>query len=142
MVGGNFKSVSVGGYLSNGGHGLLSAKYGLGADMVLEITLVTANGEAIVANECQNQEYFWAMRGVSPLRSEKLKRINDFPRVEDRLMGWLCPILYKAFDQGQLLSTALQSTDGIRFHTCIPNGQRLLQLEVAATSKDIQAKAV
>lgn len=71
MVGGNFKSVSVGGYLSNGGHGLLSAKYGLGADMVLEITLVTANGEAIIANECQNQDYFWAMRGVSQPRCKK-----------------------------------------------------------------------
>jgi FAD/FMN-containing dehydrogenase len=65
MVGGNFRSVSVGGYLSNGGHGLLSAKYGLGADMVLEIELVTADGEIITANECQNQDYFWAMRGVS-----------------------------------------------------------------------------
>ncbi|KAE9983863.1 hypothetical protein BLS_003521 [Venturia inaequalis] len=63
LVGGNFKSVSVGGHISGGGHGLLSAKYGLAADNVLEITLVNANGEAIIANECQNPEYFWAMRG-------------------------------------------------------------------------------
>lgn len=54
LVGNNLKSVSVRGYLSNGGYGLLSAKYGLGADIVLEITLVTANGETVVANECQN----------------------------------------------------------------------------------------
>lgn len=63
-VGGNFKSVSVGGYVSGGGHGLLSAKYGLAADNVLEITLVNVGGEAIVAYECQNSVYFWAMRGV------------------------------------------------------------------------------
>jgi FAD/FMN-containing dehydrogenase len=63
LVGGKFESVSVGGFLANGGHGLLSAKYGLGADMVLEIELVNAEGEYITANECQNQEYFWAMRG-------------------------------------------------------------------------------
>jgi FAD/FMN-containing dehydrogenase len=63
LVGGRFESVSVGGFLANGGHGLLSAKYGLGADMVLEIELVNADGEYITANECQNQEYFWAMRG-------------------------------------------------------------------------------
>jgi hypothetical protein len=31
--------------------------------MVLEIELVTAGGEIITANECQNQDYFWAMRG-------------------------------------------------------------------------------
>lgn len=65
LVGGAFSTVSVGGHISGGGHGLLSAKYGLAADNVLEITLVNANGEAIVANECQNSEYFWAMRGVS-----------------------------------------------------------------------------
>ncbi|KAF2398205.1 FAD-binding domain-containing protein, partial [Trichodelitschia bisporula] len=63
VVGGAFNSVSLGGYLQNGGHGALSAKYGLGADMVLEIELVTAAGEIITANECQNTEYFWAMRG-------------------------------------------------------------------------------
>jgi FAD/FMN-containing dehydrogenase len=81
VVGGAFESVSVGGYLANGGHGHLSAKYGLGADMVLEIDLVNAGkqssflgkkytlkavnaeGEYITANECQNQDYFWAMRG-------------------------------------------------------------------------------
>jgi hypothetical protein len=31
---------------------------------VLQIELVTAEGEIITANECQNQDYFWAMRGV------------------------------------------------------------------------------
>jgi FAD/FMN-containing dehydrogenase len=68
VVGGAFGSVSAGGYLSNGGHGGLSAKYGLGADMVLQIELVTAEGKLITANECQNQDYFWAMRGGVSLR--------------------------------------------------------------------------
>lgn len=31
--------------------------------MVAEIELVTASGNIISANECQNQDYFWAMRG-------------------------------------------------------------------------------
>jgi hypothetical protein len=63
VVSGAFGTVSLGGFLSNGGHGGLSAKYGLGADMVQEIELVTPGGEIIVANECQNTDYFWAMRG-------------------------------------------------------------------------------
>lgn len=81
IVSGEFDTVSVGGFLANGGHGGLSAKsvgytlefgecpanslerYGLGADMVAEIELVNAAGEIITANECQNQDYFWAMRG-------------------------------------------------------------------------------
>ncbi|TLD37118.1 FAD-binding domain-containing protein [Venturia nashicola] len=63
VVAGAHTTVSVGGFFSNGGHGALSAKYGLGADMVAEIELVTAAGELIKANECQNEDYFWAMRG-------------------------------------------------------------------------------
>jgi FAD/FMN-containing dehydrogenase len=65
VVGGYSPTVGVAGFLSNGGHGKFSAKYGYGADMVLQIELVTASGDIITANECQNQEYFWAMRGVS-----------------------------------------------------------------------------
>jgi hypothetical protein len=64
VVGGYTDSVGIAGFLSNGGHGELSAKYGYGADMVLQIELVTSDGRIIVANECQNQDYFWAMRGV------------------------------------------------------------------------------
>jgi hypothetical protein len=63
VVSGAFGTVSLGGFLSNGGHGALSAKFGLGADQVYEIDLVTPMGDIITANECQNQEYFWAMRG-------------------------------------------------------------------------------
>jgi FAD/FMN-containing dehydrogenase len=70
LVAGASKTVSLGGFLSNGGHGALSAKFGLGADMVLEIEAVTADGRIVRANECQNQDLFWAMRGV---------RIFSFP---------------------------------------------------------------
>jgi len=65
LVSGASRTVSIGGFLSNGGHGSLSAKYGLGADMVLEIEGVTADGKLFKANECQNKDLFWAMRGVS-----------------------------------------------------------------------------
>lgn len=68
VVGGYTDTVGIAGFLSNGGHGELSAKYGFGADMVLQIELVTADGQLITANECQNSDIFWAMRGVSPLR--------------------------------------------------------------------------
>jgi FAD/FMN-containing dehydrogenase len=65
VVGGYTGTVGVAGHISNGGHGKLSAKYGYAADMVAQIQLVTADGKIITANECQNQDYFWAMRGVS-----------------------------------------------------------------------------
>ncbi|KAF2402391.1 FAD-binding domain-containing protein [Trichodelitschia bisporula] len=63
IVGGDSKTVSGGGYLTGGGHSPLSPKYGMGADQVLEIEAVLASGEVITANECQNQDLFWAMRG-------------------------------------------------------------------------------
>jgi hypothetical protein len=63
IVGGGGQSVSVGGYLTGGGHSLLSARYGLAADQVLEIEMVTPTGNLIVANECQNKDLFYAMRG-------------------------------------------------------------------------------
>lgn len=65
VVGGGGKTVSVGGYLTGAGHGLLAPTHGLGADQVIEMELVTPNGDIITANECQNEDIFWAMRGVS-----------------------------------------------------------------------------
>ncbi|KAI1172248.1 FAD-binding domain-containing protein [Nemania sp. FL0916] len=63
VVGGNSKSVSVGGYLTGGGHSILGPRYGLGADYVLELEVVTPMGDIVTANECQNEDLFWAMRG-------------------------------------------------------------------------------
>ncbi len=65
MVGGGGKTVGVGGYLTGAGHSLLSAQHGLGADQALEMEVVTPTGQVVIANECQNQDLFWAMRGVS-----------------------------------------------------------------------------
>ncbi|KAK5632339.1 hypothetical protein RRF57_008054 [Xylaria bambusicola] len=63
IVGGDSKSVSVGGYITGGGHSILSPRYGMGADSVLEVEVVTPMGEILTANECQNEDLFWAMRG-------------------------------------------------------------------------------
>lgn len=63
IVGGNSKTVSVGGYLTAGGHSILAPRYGLGADSVLELEVVTPLGDIVTANECQNEDLFWAMRG-------------------------------------------------------------------------------
>lgn len=64
-VGGGGKTVSVGGYMTGAGHSLLSARFGLAADQVLEMEVVTPKGEIVTANECKNKDLFWAMRGVS-----------------------------------------------------------------------------
>ena len=76
VVGGGAYSVGVGGYLTGGGHSILSARYGLAADQVLEIELVTPQGRILVANECQNKDLFWAMRGVRLPPIRVLARTN------------------------------------------------------------------
>jgi hypothetical protein len=58
-------TVGIGGYLTGGGHSALSSTYGLAADQVLEMEIVTPGGDILTINECQNQDLFWAMRGVS-----------------------------------------------------------------------------
>ncbi|KAK3394755.1 hypothetical protein B0H63DRAFT_499125 [Podospora didyma] len=40
-----------------------SSHYGTAADQVLEMEIVTPNGDMVVANECRYRDLFWAMRG-------------------------------------------------------------------------------
>jgi hypothetical protein len=72
---------AAGGWVSGGGHSALAPNYGLGTpnspdptelysrgsfagvDNVLEITIVTADGNHVVANTYQNADLFWALRG-------------------------------------------------------------------------------
>ena len=72
---------AAGGWLAGGGHSLLAPNYGLGTpnsseiigpcshctftgvDNVLEITIVTADGNHVIANAYNNQDLFWALRG-------------------------------------------------------------------------------
>lgn len=63
-VGGECKGVGVtGGYIAGGGHSPISSKYGMGADQVLSIDVVTPSGRFITADENNNKDLFWAIRG-------------------------------------------------------------------------------
>ena len=65
VVGGAEPHVGIGGWISYGGHGPVSAYYGLGADQVLEMEIVTADGMLRTVNETSEADLFWALRGVS-----------------------------------------------------------------------------
>ena len=64
IVGGEDSDVGIGGYITGGGHSPISAHYGLAADNILEIELVTPAGELKTVNECTNTDLFFALRGV------------------------------------------------------------------------------
>ncbi|KAK3937418.1 FAD-binding domain-containing protein [Diplogelasinospora grovesii] len=63
VVGGNGRTVALGGFITGAGHSILSPHYGMAADQVLEMEIVTPTGNILTLNECQNTDLFWAMRG-------------------------------------------------------------------------------
>ena len=64
VQGGGCTSVgAAGGFLQGGGFGSWSKQYGTAAANMLEARIVTADGRLLVANACQNQDLFWALRG-------------------------------------------------------------------------------
>ncbi|KAJ7618051.1 hypothetical protein FB45DRAFT_933192 [Roridomyces roridus] len=64
FIGGYAQTVGVsGGWMMGGGHSVLSPSFGLGVDRVVEIKLVTPDGKLRIANSCQNEDLFWALRG-------------------------------------------------------------------------------
>lgn len=56
-------TVGLGGYITGGGHSLLSFQKGLAADAILELSVVLPSGEIVTANACQNADLFWGLRG-------------------------------------------------------------------------------
>lgn len=75
VVGGADPHVGIGGWISYGGHGPVSAHYGLGADQVLEMEIVTADGELRTVNETSDAELFWALRGVRVAKQEQISKL-------------------------------------------------------------------
>ena len=60
---GSSGSVSVAGFVSGGGVGVLSRTYGLAADHVLSIDVVTADGRLRTVDARHDLDLFWALRG-------------------------------------------------------------------------------
>ncbi|RSL89929.1 hypothetical protein CEP51_000966 [Fusarium floridanum] len=66
-VGGECRTVGVaGGYAAGGGHSPVSPIHGLGSDQILSVNIVTPDGRFITADETQNKDLFWAIRGGGP----------------------------------------------------------------------------
>jgi FAD/FMN-containing dehydrogenase len=60
---GSSPDVGVVGYTLGGGIGWLARKYGLAANSVVAIELVTADGRIVRADQEQEPDLFWALRG-------------------------------------------------------------------------------
>lgn len=58
--------VGMGGYLLGGGIGWNIPQWDLACRSVLEVEIITANGQKVIASESENAELLWAARGAGP----------------------------------------------------------------------------
>ncbi|KAI1175216.1 FAD binding domain-containing protein [Nemania sp. FL0916] len=63
LVAGPYTVGAYGGWITGGGHSALASTYGMGADQVLSLDVVTADGRFVTADVNQNTDLFFALRG-------------------------------------------------------------------------------
>jgi FAD/FMN-containing dehydrogenase len=64
LPGGMCPTVSAGGFVSGGGFGWLTRRYGMASDHVLAARVVLADGRVVRCSESVEPELFWALRGA------------------------------------------------------------------------------
>jgi FAD/FMN-containing dehydrogenase len=62
-VAANVSAVGMAGFLLAGGYGGLTTRFGMAVDNLLGAELVLADGQVVWADESQNKDLFWAIRG-------------------------------------------------------------------------------
>lgn len=63
IPGGECDTVGVAGHMQGGGYGFTSRKFGLNCDRVEEVEVMLADGRVVRANEGEEPDLFWAVRG-------------------------------------------------------------------------------
>ena len=63
VTGGAVSGTGIAGYTLGGGLGWLMAKYGLAADNLLAVEVVTAEGDVLHVDAASHADLFWALRG-------------------------------------------------------------------------------
>jgi FAD/FMN-containing dehydrogenase len=62
-TGGQISTTGIAGLTLGGGWGYLARKYGLAADNLLSVDVVTANGQLLTASATEHADLFWGVRG-------------------------------------------------------------------------------
>jgi FAD/FMN-containing dehydrogenase len=84
---GTCEDVAVGGAHLMGGWSFLSTTHGFGCDSIVELEVVTATGEVLIANERENPDLFWAMRGAGWNFGISTKAVYTMHPVPRKVLG-------------------------------------------------------
>ncbi|MDG4857864.1 FAD-binding oxidoreductase [Streptomyces sp. T-3] len=63
VISGNCPTVALGGFMTGGGIGLASRRFGLASDRLVSAQVVLANGKKVRASAAEHPDLFWALRG-------------------------------------------------------------------------------
>ncbi|OKK18356.1 oxidoreductase [Streptomyces sp. CB00455] len=99
-TGGIISTTGVSGLTLGGGIGYLSRKLGLSCDNLVSADVVTADGRFLVANEEENADLFWALRGGGGNFGVVTSLEFKLAEVKDVYGG---PILYEMADAATVL---------------------------------------
>ena len=142
---------ACGGFTQGGGFGSYSKRYGSGAAGVLQVEVVTSDGEVRVANAYRNSDLYWALKGGGGGTFGIVVRQTLLAHPMPRSDGWLSGSLEAADDDAfeQLIHAYLELVgrsltnpswgEGVT----IARGERRLQLGTAFLDLEpSQAEAV
>lgn len=103
VQGGGCTSVGPGGFILGGGYGMLSKRFGSGAGSLLEAEVVLADGSIVVANEHQNADLFWALKGggggTFGIVTRLTLRTYELPRTIGSINGTIAAKTDEAFEE-------------------------------------------
>jgi len=87
-VTGPFSHLGVGGFTTGGGYGLLTYKYGLLMDNLVEAEVALASGEVVMCSENDHPALFWAVRGGGKwIGCVTRFKFNVFPRPDPEVVS-------------------------------------------------------
>lgn len=134
VVGGMCNGVGPVGYSLGGGHGPLIRSYGLGADNIVSLDLVMANGDLVHASDDENSDLMRALRGggggafgivtsiamrLHPAPSQMVSvsctwplRKNEESDMESMIADWHSRVMPALSDEWQTYTVMMKSSFG------------------------------
>lgn len=88
VPGGECDDVCIGGYMQGGGIGFTSRTFGMNCDNVLEVRVMLADGQVVVANDRVNADLFWAVRGGTGGNFGVVLHVKYRLRALGQVFGW------------------------------------------------------